>query len=88
MAAYLLTWRIRSCSVEFINPWGRIAAPDALTGWCLQMEMLIGGRWQPAASGRTEDVTSPFDGTVSSAEDFRHPARPALVKEGRIDDDP
>src|ERR1700744_1753619 len=28
------------------------------------MEMLIGGRWQPAASGRTEDVTSPFDGTV------------------------
>ena len=29
------------------------------------MEMLIGGRWQPAASGRTEDVTSPFDGTVT-----------------------
>ena len=28
------------------------------------MEMLIGGSWQPAASGRTEDVTSPFDGTV------------------------
>ena len=26
--------------------------------------MLIGGTWQPAASGRTEDVTSPFDGTV------------------------
>jgi hypothetical protein len=25
------------------------------------MEMLIGGTWQPAASGRTEDVTSPFD---------------------------
>src|SRR5260370_455565 len=24
------------------------------------MEMLIGGRWQPAASGRTEEVTSPF----------------------------
>src|SRR5919108_1100209 len=29
------------------------------------MEMLIGGRWQPAASGRTEDVTSPFDGSVA-----------------------
>jgi acyl-CoA reductase-like NAD-dependent aldehyde dehydrogenase len=28
------------------------------------MEMLIGGTWQPAGSGRTEDVTSPFDGTV------------------------
>ena len=26
------------------------------------MDMLIGGRWQGAASGRTEDVTSPFDG--------------------------
>ena len=29
------------------------------------MEMLIGGTWQSAASGRTEDVTSPFDGTVT-----------------------
>jgi acyl-CoA reductase-like NAD-dependent aldehyde dehydrogenase len=29
------------------------------------MEMLTGGTWQPAASGRTEDVTSPFDGTVT-----------------------
>jgi hypothetical protein len=29
------------------------------------MEMLIGGRWQRAASGRTEDVTSPFDGSVA-----------------------
>ena len=28
------------------------------------MEMLIGGRWQPAVSGRTEEVTSPFDGAV------------------------
>jgi acyl-CoA reductase-like NAD-dependent aldehyde dehydrogenase len=28
------------------------------------MEMLIGGRWQPAGNGRTEAVTSPFDGTV------------------------
>ncbi len=27
------------------------------------MKMLIGGTWQAAASGRTEDVTSPFDGT-------------------------
>src|SRR6266568_2396648 len=29
------------------------------------MEMLIGGRWEPAASGRTEEVTSPFDGAVA-----------------------
>ena len=28
------------------------------------MELLIGGTWQAAASGRTEDVTSPFDGSV------------------------
>ena len=28
------------------------------------MEMLIGGTWPPAASGQTEDVNSPFDGTV------------------------
>jgi acyl-CoA reductase-like NAD-dependent aldehyde dehydrogenase len=34
-------------------------------GWCLQMDMLIGGRWQGAASGRTEDVTSPFDGAAA-----------------------
>jgi acyl-CoA reductase-like NAD-dependent aldehyde dehydrogenase len=28
-------------------------------------EMLIGGRWRPAAgSGRTEEVTSPYDGSV------------------------
>src|SRR5689334_6741415 len=29
------------------------------------MEMLIGGSWQAAASGRTEAVTSPFNGTVA-----------------------
>ena len=28
------------------------------------MQMLIGGTWRSAASGQTEDVTSPFDGTV------------------------
>jgi len=28
------------------------------------MDMLIGGSWRSAASGRTEDVTSPFDGAV------------------------
>ena len=28
-------------------------------------EMLIGGRWRPAAgSGRSEEVTSPYDGSV------------------------
>lgn len=29
------------------------------------MKMLIGGTWQAAANGRTEDVTSPFDRTVT-----------------------
>src|ERR1044071_7135804 len=29
------------------------------------MKMLIGGTWQAAVNGRTEDVTSPFDGTVT-----------------------
>ena len=29
------------------------------------MEMLIGGAWCPAASGRSEEVTSPFDGSVA-----------------------
>jgi acyl-CoA reductase-like NAD-dependent aldehyde dehydrogenase len=29
------------------------------------MEMLIGGSWRPAASGCTEDVSSPFDGAVA-----------------------
>jgi acyl-CoA reductase-like NAD-dependent aldehyde dehydrogenase len=28
------------------------------------MEMLLGGRWSPAASGATESVTSPFDASV------------------------
>jgi acyl-CoA reductase-like NAD-dependent aldehyde dehydrogenase len=30
----------------------------------MQMDMLIGGAWQPASSGLAEDVTSPFDGAV------------------------
>ena len=38
------------------------------------MEMLIGGTWQPAASGRTEDVTSPFDGTVTGTVPVAGPA--------------
>ena len=28
------------------------------------MELLIGGQWVEAGSGRREDVTSPFDGSV------------------------
>ena len=28
------------------------------------MELLIGGQWVGAVSGRQEDVTSPFDGSV------------------------
>ena len=38
------------------------------------MEMLIGGTWQAAASGRTEDVTSPFDGTVTGTVPVAGPA--------------
>jgi acyl-CoA reductase-like NAD-dependent aldehyde dehydrogenase len=38
---------------------------DARTDWYSTMEMLIGGTWPRAASGRTEDVTSPFDGAVA-----------------------
>ena len=31
----------------------------------VSVEMLIGGRWRPAAGvGRREDVTSPYDGSV------------------------
>ena len=29
------------------------------------MDMLIGGSWQSAANGRSEEVTSPFDGSVA-----------------------
>ena len=43
----------------------RMHRPQPLTGWYAEMKMLIGGTWQAAASGRTEDVTSPFDGTIT-----------------------
>ena len=36
--------------------------------------MLIGGTWQAAASGRTEDVTSPFDGTITGTVPVAGPA--------------
>src|SRR6185437_1080285 len=39
--------------------------PTPLTGEYAEMNMLIGGTWQAVANGRTEDVTSPFDGTVT-----------------------
>jgi glyceraldehyde-3-phosphate dehydrogenase (NADP+) len=44
------------------------------------MKMLIGGTWQAAASGRTEDVTSPFDGTITGTVPVAGPddARAAL----------
>jgi glyceraldehyde-3-phosphate dehydrogenase (NADP+) len=29
------------------------------------MDMLIGGKWAPAASGSSEEITSPFDGAVA-----------------------
>jgi hypothetical protein len=50
MANELLTWRIGSRSVEFIERQGRMAAPGTLTGWCTQMEMLIGGTWLPRSA--------------------------------------
>ncbi len=37
------------------------------------MKMLIGGTWQAAASGRTEDVSSPFDGTTTGTEPVAGP---------------
>ncbi len=41
------------------------------------MDMLIGGTWQQAAGGRTEDVTSPFDGAVTGTvrRGYDHEAR-------------
>src|ERR1700747_2819238 len=38
------------------------------------MTMLMGARWQPAANGRAEDVTSPFDGTVTGTVPVAGPA--------------
>src|ERR1700730_15711250 len=63
----LLTWWIRSCSVECIEP-------NPLTGEYAEMKMLIGGTWQAAASGRTEDVTSPFDGAITRTVPVAGPA--------------
>ena len=31
------------------------------------MELLIGGQWTAAQSGRLEEVTSPFDGAVAGS---------------------
>src|ERR1700759_2596674 len=47
------------------QPVGRATAPTMLTGWGPTMDMLIGGTCRAAADGRTEEVTSPFDGTVA-----------------------
>src|ERR1700727_2938601 len=47
------------------QPVGWVTARTMLTGWWPTMQMLIGGTWQAAADGRTEEVTSPFDGTVT-----------------------
>ena len=47
------------------------------------MEMLIGGSWRAAASGRTEEVTSPFDGAVIGT--FRSPT--ILTQTRGADDD-
>ena len=59
-----LTWRIMSCSVECIEPVGTGDRPPTHLQTGAQMQMLIGGTWQPAASSRAEKVTSPFDGAV------------------------
>ena len=50
------------------------------------MEMLIGGRWQPAASGRTEDVTSPFDGTVTWRRTPAHERMRILLRAAELAD--
>src|ERR1700761_1757401 len=46
------------------QPVGRATAPTMLTGWWPTMDVLIGGTGRAAADARTEEVTSPFDGTV------------------------
>ena len=38
------------------------------------MDMLIGGKWTPAASGSSEEITSPFDGTVAGTVPVAGPA--------------
>ena len=50
------------------------------------MEMLIGGTWQPAASGRTEDVTSPFDGTVTWRRTPAHERMRILLRAAELAD--
>ncbi len=69
MVGDLLTWRIGSCSVEFIYPLahGRAGAHT--------MEMLIGGAWRPAASGRAE--------AGKAITEARGEAWPTLAKELR-----
>jgi len=38
------------------------------------MDMLIGGKWAPAASGSREEITSPFDGAVAGTVPFAGPS--------------
>ncbi len=33
----------------------------------VNMELLLGGQWTAAQSGRVEEVTSPFDGAVAGS---------------------
>src|SRR4051812_36474536 len=40
------------------------SVPSTSNGWVI-VELLIGGHWTAAQSGRVEDVTSPFDGAVA-----------------------
>src|SRR3954453_13015728 len=42
------------------------SVPSTSNGWVI-VELLIGGRWTPAQSGRGEEVTSPCDGAVAGA---------------------
>src|SRR5258708_613549 len=65
MADGLLTWRIGSCSVEFIEPVGAGGPPPQRGPAGAGVGRLIGGPWAPAPSGRTEEGASPFDGTVT-----------------------
>jgi glyceraldehyde-3-phosphate dehydrogenase (NADP+) len=48
------------------------------------MDMLIGGTWQSAASGRTEDVTSPFDGAAAGTVPVAEVAEVAEVADVQV----
>ena len=48
---------------------------DVERGW-VNMELLVGGQWPAAPSGRVEEVTSPFDAVVAGADRPRRTRSP------------